>query len=93
MKILSLALILPLAACGGVSIGDAMNALKNDSASVCITVTNSYPPFQNQFTLVRSATGGSEVGSTPCALIHGGAAQPPLTPGSAVIPSAPVRVQ
>lgn len=57
-----LPLLLALAACAGTSITDAATALKDDKANVCLHVENAFPPFANNFTLVRM---GDATGTAP----------------------------
>jgi hypothetical protein len=54
-------LALALSGCGGVSATDVATALKDDPNSACIHVENSYPPFQNKFTVVRTGRDGVTV--------------------------------
>ena len=81
-----------LSGCAGTSVNDVAAALKDDPASVCVHVENSYPPFQNKFTLVRMGAGGTAMGvGTDCSGVQGGA--PPPTVPSATLSAAPVKVQ
>lgn len=81
-----------LSGCAGTSVTDVANALKGDTASVCVHVENAYPPFNNSFTLVRSGADGSAVSGTPnCALLQGGT--PVTAPTTVAVPGQPATVK
>lgn len=42
-----------LVGCAGTTVKDTADALKDDKANVCVVVHNAFPPFANDFTLVR----------------------------------------
>ncbi|MDR3439890.1 hypothetical protein [Telmatospirillum sp.] len=48
-----------LSGCAGTSLTEAATALKDDKASVCVVVHNAFPPFANDFTLVRIGEGST----------------------------------
>ncbi len=65
-------------------------ALATDKHAACVHVENSYPPFQNKFTFMRSGDDGTTIGSGPdCALVSGSAP----TATSATTPANPVTVK
>ena len=51
-----------LSGCAGTSVTDAANALKDDKTNVCVVVHNAFPPFANDFTIVRM---GDPTGTAP----------------------------
>lgn len=56
-KLIAATALLALAGCAGTSVKDVADALAQDKNSVCVVVHNAFPPFANDFTLVRIAEG------------------------------------
>jgi hypothetical protein len=54
--------VLTLSGCAGTSVTDAANALKDDKTNVCVVVHNAFPPFANDFTMIRM---GDPTGTAP----------------------------